>query len=77
MHMQEQPIGKIMKRFKDEWLLIRVMKFDRKRTLPLTGKLIAHSKDRFEIEQRDKKQKALTLTIFSGPPLPEGYAAAF
>jgi len=66
-----------MKRFKDEWLLIKVIQFDRKRTLPLTGKLIAHSKSRFEIEQKDMTQKGPTLTIFSGPPVPKGYVALF
>ena len=73
--MDAQPIEKIMKRYKDQWLLIRVIRFDRKRTLPLTGRLLAHSKDRDEIYEEMGKHKGLKLVTHSNPQLPEGYAA--
>ena len=76
-----QPIKRIVRGHKNEWLLIHVVDFDRKRTLPLTGQLLAHSKERSEIHQKElqvhEKHNWLTFTLFAGDPLPKGYAAAF
>ncbi len=62
-----EPIENIQKRFHDEWLLIRVFDFDRKRTLALTGKLIAHRKKREELYPLERKYlKTLTLVTHTG-----------
>ena len=62
-----EPIEEIQKRFHDEWLLIRVIDFDRKRTLPLTGKLIAHRKKREDLYPLERKYvKTLTLVTHTG-----------
>ena len=69
--MQTQSIDRIRNRFKDEWLLIRVIDFDRKRTLPLTGKLIAHSKNKEDLYPIERKcGKSLTYITHTGerPP---------
>ena len=61
------PIEEIQKRFHDEWLLIRVIDFDRKRTLPLTGKLIVHRKKREDLYPFERKHiKTLTLVTHTG-----------
>jgi hypothetical protein len=75
--MQAKPIETIKKRFKNEWLLIRVTKFDEARTLPLAGRLIAHSPDRDQIYKRMEREKSLALITHSENRLPKGYAAAF
>lgn len=76
--MQTQPIDAIRKRFKNEWLLIRVIDFDRKRTLPLTGRLIAHSKDKEELYPLQRHyRKTLTYLTHTGERLPKGYAILF
>lgn len=72
-----QPIEEIKKRFKNEWLLIKVTRFDRLRTLPLTGRLLAHSKDCDEVYQEMGRHRGLTLVTHSENRLPKGYAAAF
>ena len=62
-----EPIEEIQKRFHDEWLLIRVVDFDRKRTLALTGKLIAHRKKREDLYSLERKHiKTLTLVTHTG-----------
>ena len=62
-----EPIEEIQKRFHDEWLLIRVIDFDRKRTLPLTGRLIAHRKKREDLYPLERKYvKTLTLVTHTG-----------
>lgn len=72
--MHPKPISKIRSRFKNEWLLIHVVDFDPRRTLPLTGELIAHSKNRDELYPIEQKyQKTLTLIMHSDERLPEGY----
>ena len=72
--MTTQAVSSIRKRFKNEWLLIRVVDFDRRRTLPLTGELIAHSKNRDELYPIEQKyQRTLTLIMHSDKRLPAGY----
>ena len=79
--LQAQLIEKIVRRHRDEWLLIRVTDFDRKRTLPVRGQLLAHSRERSEIYRKElqlrEKHRWLTFTLFAGDPLPKGYAAVF
>ena len=77
MKKRAEAIEKIRKRFHREWLLIAVDKMDEERTIPLTGRLLAHSPHQDEIEQLDQKIRSLTLTVYSEDSLPKGYAAAF
>lgn len=69
--MRVESIDRIRNRYRNEWLLIRVVDFDRKRTLPLTGRLIAHSKEREELYPAEHKHRGvLTLVTHTGehPP---------
>lgn len=75
--MKSMPINQIRKRFHREWLLIAVDKMDADRTLPLTGRLLAHSPHQDEIDRLDRKYRSLTLTVYSADTLPKGYAVAF
>ena len=77
MNKRSEPIEKIRKRFHREWLLIAVDKIDEWRTIPLTGRLLAHSPHRDEISHLDQKLRSLTLTVYSEDTFPKGYAAAF
>lgn len=74
--MRAQSIEKIRSKFKNEWLLIRVIDFDRKRTLPLSGEVVAHSKDLHELYPAGRKyKKDLILFMHSDERLPKGYGA--
>lgn len=75
--MRSQKIEKIRSHFRREWLLIAVDKMDERTTTPLTGRLIAHSRNKDEIYKKETKRRGNTLTIYSDEGLPEGYAAAF
>jgi hypothetical protein len=74
---KSEPIEKIRKRYKKEWLLIAIDKMDKARTIPLTGRLIAHSPRRSDIYDKMVKAKSLVMPIFSDKTLPHGFAVAF
>lgn len=75
--MKSQEIEKIRKRFHNEWLLIAIDRMDQATTTPLTGRLLAHSKNRDEIYKKQLKDKRHLLILYSEEGLPKGYAAAF
>lgn len=75
MHSEE--IETIRKRFRREWLLIAVDKMDEERTIPLTGRLLAHSPHRDEIYAKSSRYKRHLLIVYSEDGFPKGYAAAF
>lgn len=50
--MKSQKIETLRKRFHNEWLLIAVDETDEATTTPLTGRLLAHSKNRDEIYKK-------------------------
>jgi len=78
--MKSQKIETIRKRFHREWLLIAVDKIDKMTTTPLTGRLIAHSKDRDEIYNKLlglKRIREIPFITYSEDRLPKGYAVAF
>lgn len=75
--MKSQKIEGIRKKFHREWLLIVIDKMDESTTIPLTGRLLAHSPHRDEIDRLDLKYKRHTLTVYSEDEFPKGYAAAF
>lgn len=75
--MRSQNIEDIRKKYHREWLLIEVDKMDEATTTPLTGRLLAHSKNRDEIYKKQIEYKQLVCLCFSEDKLPTGYALAF
>jgi hypothetical protein len=75
--MKSQPINRIRKRFRHEWLLIAVDQLDRASTTPKLGRLLVHSPNRDEVYQAMLRHKRLTLVTYSDDKLPTGYAVAF
>ena len=69
-------IKDIIKEYKDEWLLIKVLKTD-ELNRPMKGRLILHSKNRDEIYERQRELKDDLYIIYSGKIPKEGYAVAF
>jgi len=79
MIMKTEKIESIKKRFHREWLLIAVDRTDESTTIPISGKVIAHSPHREDIYQmllKPPKVRKL-LVEFSEDSFPKGYAAAF
>jgi len=75
---KSQKIETLRKRFHKEWLLIEVDKIDESTTTPLTGRLLAHSKNRDEIYKKQLEYKdKLVCLCYSEDKLPQGYALAF
>ncbi len=71
-----EPIEEIRKRFKDEWLLIRVTKHYRN-GLPVEGILLFHSPGKEVMNEAaivafERGEKEL-LTCFASPLVPEGW----
>ena len=66
----------IKEKYKDEWLLIRVIRTD-ELNRPIEGELIFHSKDRDEVYTKMKQVKGHTYTLYTGKIPKEGYAVAF
>jgi len=75
--MKTQKIETIREKFHREWLLIAIDKMDEKRTIPLTGRLLAHSPHRDEIYAKSSHYRGHALVVSSEDRFPKGYAAAF
>jgi hypothetical protein len=76
--MHPQKIEAIRKKYHHEWLLIEIDEMDEATTTPLTGKLLAHSKNRDKIYKKQLEyKKELICLCFSEDKLPKGYALAF
>lgn len=75
--MTAQPIERIRRRYKREWLLIAVDEMDRATTTPLRGHLLAHSPHRDEVDRASIRYPKPALVVFSEDSFPPGYAAAF
>ena len=69
-------IEEIKKRYKEEWLLIKVTKTDEK-DQPVEGELLFHSKSRDEIYELQKKFKGDLYITYSGRLPRKGFAVAF
>jgi len=69
-------IEKITKTYKDEWVLVEVLKEDKEGN-PLDVKLIAHSKNRDDIYDKLKDTKGIDTAQFYTGEFPKKYAAAF
>lgn len=72
-----EPIDEIRKRFKDEWLLIKVTKHD-KNGLPIEGILLFHTTDRQALHEvilnlREQGETGELMSWYEGPIVPEGW----
>jgi len=75
--MRQQPIERIRKRFRREWLLVAVDRLDPRTQAPLSGRLLAHSPRRDEVYKRLVSARGLACVLYSDKTLPHGYAVAF
>lgn len=75
--MRSEPVDRIRRRFRREWLLVRVDRMDAKTQTPLRGRLVAHSPHRRDIYERLVDAPGLTVVLYSEKVLPHGYAIAF
>jgi len=66
-------INEILKRYKNEWLLIEVKKFD-ENWQPVEGRVLTHSKDKSEIYKALMKTKGKNLAIEYAGEIPEDVA---
>jgi len=69
-------IEDLVKEYKDEWLLIKVIEID-ELDRPIKGELILHSKNRDEIYEEQKKMKDDLYITYTGEIPQRGYAVAF
>jgi len=69
-------IKKIKRKYKNEWLLIKVTAEDEK-DQPIEGEVILHSKNRDEIYEAQKKLKEYLYITYSGEMPKKGFAVAF
>lgn len=69
-------IEEIKKKYKDEWVLLRVSKVDNS-GFPIKGEVIAHSKTRDSIYERQRELEGDLAVIYTGEIPKEGYAVAF
>jgi len=67
-------IQELIEQHPDEWLAIDVKAEEGGR--PKAGALVYHAKDRDEVWRKTKRLRRLYI-VYAGPPLKEGYAAAF
>jgi len=74
---KSEKVENIKKRFKNEWLLIRVDEVEN--SSPVRGRLIEHSPDRDVIYKKIAKanKKYTVFVTYSTDKLPKGYIAAF
>jgi len=69
-------IAELKKEYKGEWLAIAVSKVTNGEAVE--GKLLLHSPDRDEVWSKVRLSRKVEIYVtFAGPPLEEGYAAAF
>ena len=75
--MKSEPIEKIRKRYKKEWLVIAVDKMDERLTKPQSGHLLAHSPRQEDLYKSMMNLKGRLFMVYSENTLPSGFAAAF
>ena len=69
-------IQEIQKKYKDEWVLVRVGKAD-EIDRPVEGEVIGHSKARDVIYEEQRRLKGDIAIIYTGEIPKKGYAVAF
>lgn len=77
MNVKSEPVKKLLKRYKNEWLLIDVDNFDKRTLVPKTGRLVAHSPHKTELSDTYMNHKGRIYRVFSGPPFPPGVRVVF
>ena len=68
-------IQQLTEAHKGEWLAIAVLRDSP--SGPQDGELLYHSTDRDDVWKRIKGDRRRVYVTYGGPPLEEGYAAAF
>ncbi|MEW6102556.1 MAG: hypothetical protein AB1630_01860 [bacterium] len=66
-------INELKKKYKNEWLLIEVLKSN-ELGIPTEGNLILHSKNRYEIDEKQKGMKDDLYITYTGRIPEKGYA---
>jgi hypothetical protein len=69
-------IEELKKRYKDEWLLIKITVTD-EQDRPIEGEILLHSKNRDEIYEAQKNIKDYLYIAYSGEMPKKGFAVAF
>lgn len=69
-------IEELKKKYKDEWLLIRITRTD-EQDQPIEGDVLLHSKNRDEIYDAQKNLKDYLYITYSGEMPKKGFAVAF
>jgi hypothetical protein len=69
-------IEKIKKKYKNEWLLIKITMADDK-DQPIEGEVLLHSKSRDEVYEAQKDLKDDLYITYSGELPKKGFAVAF
>lgn len=72
----EQRIKDLMKKYKNEWLLVKVLEAD-ELGRPVRDELILHSKSRDEIYEKQRNIKGDLYITYTGQIPKKGYAVAF
>ena len=65
-------IDEMKKKYKDEWVLIKVLKVD-EFGAPVEGEVVAYSKSRDEIYEKQRKMKGDLAIIYTGEIPKEGH----
>lgn len=69
-------LEEVKSKFKDEWILARVVRLD-EFDQPTDVEVMAHSKNRDEIYDKQKKLRGFLAIFYTGETVEEGYAVAF
>ncbi len=69
-------IEELKKRYKDEWLLIKITMAN-EQDLPIEGEVLLHSKNRDEVYEAQKNLKEYLYITYSGEMPKKGFAVAF
>jgi hypothetical protein len=69
-----EDVQELIQQYPGEWLAIDVKNETGGR--PKAGRLVCHARDRDAVWRKTKSRRRLYI-VYAGPPLQEGYAAAF
>jgi hypothetical protein len=73
---KEMNIEELKKRYKEEWLLVKITITD-EQDRPIEGEVLLHSKNRDEIYEAQKNLKEYLYITYSGEMPKKGFAVAF
>ena len=69
-------IEEIKKKYRDMWVLIKVLEVD-ELGQPISGEVVAYSKSREEIYEKQRKMKGDLAIIYTGEIPKEGHVVVF